>query len=182
MPSMIMLSTQDLEYLRACVALAREAVSTGDAPFGSVLVNTSTNTILARDRNRTVSGSSPLLHGSPPGPDPTLHPEFTIARWAGLNLSPEERAVCTVYTSGEHCAMCSAAHAYVGLGRIVFASSTVQLGRWLEELGENKKRALRPLSINDVAPGVEVHGPVEEFADEIRDLHRQHRDSREKAS
>jgi tRNA(Arg) A34 adenosine deaminase TadA len=176
-----MASAKDIEYLRECVALAREAISTGDAPFGSLLVNTSTNTILARDRNRVVSGSSPLLHGSPPGPDPTLHPEFTIARWAGLNLSPEDRAACTVYTSGEHCAMCSAAHAYVGLGRIVFASSTVQLGQWLEELGMNSKRAIRPLGINDVAPGIEIRGPVEEFAEEIKELHRQSRDKKRNA-
>ena len=32
-------------------------------------------------------------------------------------------AACTVYTSGEHCPMCSAAHAWVGLGRIVYAVS-----------------------------------------------------------
>lgn len=175
-----MVSAKDIEYLRECVGLAREALTTGDAPFGSLLVNTSTSTILARDRNRTVSGSSPLLHGSPTGPDATLHPEFTIARWAGLNLSPEERAACTVYTSGEHCAMCSAAHAYVGLGRIVFASSTVQLGTWMKELGMDGKRALNPLGINEVAPGIEVEGPVEDFTEEIKELHRQSRNSRMK--
>lgn len=171
-----MVSAQDVEYLRECVALAREALTTGDAPFGSLLVNTSTSSILARDRNRTVSGNSPLLPDSPTGADATLHPEFTLARWAALNLAPEERANCTVYTSGEHCAMCSAAHAYVGLGRIMFASSTVQLGQWMKELEVGGKRALRPLGINEVAPGIQIEGPVEEFAEEIKELHRQHRD------
>jgi tRNA(Arg) A34 adenosine deaminase TadA len=77
--------------------------------------------------------------------------------------------------------MCSAAHAYVGLGRIVFASSTVQLGQWMQELGTSKGQVLRPLGINDVAPGIEIEGPVEEFAEEIKDLHKQSRDNRKKA-
>ncbi|KAH8178986.1 cytidine and deoxycytidylate deaminase zinc-binding region domain-containing protein [Sarocladium implicatum] len=171
-----MVSAQDIEYLRQCVSLASEALTTGDAPFGSVLVNTSTSTVLARDRNRTVSGSSPLLPGSPQGPDATLHPEFTLARWAGLNLTPEERAKCTVYTSGEHCAMCAAAHAWVGLGRIVFASSTVQLGAWRDELGVVQAKVVNPLGINEVAPGIEIEGPVEEFAEQMKELHRKHRD------
>ena len=70
------------------------------------------------DRNRTAGG------------DQTRHPEFELARWAATYLSPEERDGATVYTSGEHCAMCSAAHAWVGLGRIVYVASTEQLLAW----------------------------------------------------
>ncbi|KAL2206035.1 cytidine deaminase-like protein [Sarocladium strictum] len=175
-----MVSSQDIEYLRQCVDLAREALSTGDAPFGSMLVNPSTSTIHARDRNRTVSGSSPLFPGSPSGPDATLHPEFTLARWAGMNLSEKERKACTVYTSGEHCAMCSAAQAYCGVGRIVFASSTKQLEAWMNELQPYDERVLAPLGINEVAPGIKIEGPAEEFAEEMKELHRQSRDKRMK--
>lgn len=92
-------------YLRRCLDLAREALEAGDQPFGSVLVGAD-GRILAEDRNRTSSGDS------------TRHPEFELARWAANNLSPEERAAATVYTSGEHCPMCAAAHAWVGLGPI----------------------------------------------------------------
>src|SRR3712207_6925299 len=55
--------------------------------------------------------------------DATQHPEFAIARWAATHLTPDERAAATVYTSGEHCPMCAAAHAWAGLGRIVYARS-----------------------------------------------------------
>jgi len=74
-------------YLRRCLDLAREALEAGDQPFGSVLVGAD-GRILAEDRNRTSSGDS------------TRHPEFELARWAANNLSPEERAAATVYTSG----------------------------------------------------------------------------------
>ena len=67
--------------------------------------------------------------------DPTRHPEFEIARWAAVNLTPAERATATVYTSGEHCPMCAAAHAWVGLGRIVYAASSAQISGWRAEWG-----------------------------------------------
>jgi tRNA(Arg) A34 adenosine deaminase TadA len=95
---------QDRVFLRRCVELAREAAEAGDDPFGSLLVDAQ-GTVLFEDRNRTKGG------------DATRHPEFAIARWAAANLAPEERRTCVVYTSGEHCAMCSAAHAMVGLDR-----------------------------------------------------------------
>ncbi|EXL43201.1 hypothetical protein FOCG_14674, partial [Fusarium oxysporum f. sp. radicis-lycopersici 26381] len=154
-----MISDQDLEHLRLAVSLAHEALKAGDAPFGSVLVS-SDNKVLQTDRNRTVTGSNGDGRA-----DSTLHPEFTLARWAQRNLSDEERAKSTVYTSGEHCAMCSAAHAWCGLGRIVYVSSTEQLEAWKAEFGVGAQVA--PLSINQVAPGITVEGPVEELAKEV---------------
>lgn len=67
--------------------------------------------------------------------------------------------------------MCSAAHGWVGLGRIVFVSSSEQLSAWLAEFGA-PPAPVRPLSINEVAPGVEAHGPVPELAEQVRELHR----------
>ena len=151
--------------LELCVKLAREALDAGDAPFGSVLLARD-GTILQTDRNRTVTGAS----GDRTKPDATLHPEFTLARWAMLNLSAEERAGASVYTSGEHCAMCAAAHAYCGLGPIVFVSSTAQYGRWMEEAGV-AANVVRPLAINEVAPGIPVEGPVAGLDEQVKALH-----------
>ena len=118
-------------------------------------------TVLAEDRNREVTTG-----------DPTRHPEFELARWAAANLSPRERAAATVYTSGEHCPMCAAAHGWVGLGRIVYVSSSEQAQGWLAELGVTASPPVRPLSIREVAPGLEVAGPVPELAGQVRELHR----------
>lgn len=151
------LSETDVEHLRHCVALAREALEDGDEPFGSVLVS-GRGDVLYADRNRVKGG------------DQTRHPEFDIARWAGEHVPQEERAACTVYTSGEHCAMCSAAHAWVGLGRIVYAASTAQLVGWLTEWGI-EPGPVRPLAVQDVAPLVPVDGPAPELEVEVRALH-----------
>ncbi len=154
----------DLPHLRRCVELAAEAVEAGDFPFGSVLV-TADGAVLAEDRNREVTMG-----------DATRHPEFELARWAAENMTAGERAAATVYTSGEHCPMCAAAHGWVGLGRIVYATSSEQLGSWLAELKASPGPVL-PLAITQLAPGLEVAGPVFELAEQVRELHRRCRSS-----
>jgi tRNA(Arg) A34 adenosine deaminase TadA len=154
----IMPSETELSHLRRCVELAAEALQAGDEPFGSVLV-AADGTVLAEARNRVVSG------------DRTRHPEFELARWAAANMAPADRAAATVFTSGEHCPMCSAAHGWVGLGRIVYVASAEQLVDWLTELGVSPP-PVRPLAIREVVPGLVVEGPVEGLAGHVRDLHR----------
>ncbi|MEV0158847.1 cytidine/deoxycytidylate deaminase-like protein [Nonomuraea fuscirosea] len=155
-----MIEQSELPHLRRCVELATRALELGDEPFGSVLVS-GDGAALAEDHNRVASG------------DRTRHPEFALARWAAEHLTPEQRAAATVYTSGEHCPMCAAAHAWVGLGRIVYASSSVQLDGWLSELGV-PAAPVRSLPVNEVAPGVVVEGPVPELAEEVHELHRRY--------
>lgn len=151
---------RDRVHLGRCVELAEEALAAGDEPFGSVLVDAS-GTVRAEDRNRTAGG------------DATRHPEFELARRAVELLTPDERAGATVYTSGEHCPMCAAAHAWVGLGRIVYASSTAQLTTWLQEIGTTPA-PVRPLPVADVAPGVRVEGPDPDLAPRVRMLHQRY--------
>ncbi|HLK73463.1 MAG TPA: nucleoside deaminase [Streptosporangiaceae bacterium] len=155
-------SPQDLPHLRRCVELAAEAVAAGDFPFGSVLV-AGDGRVLAEDRNRENTTG-----------DSTRHPEFELARWAAANLTAGQRAEATVFTSGEHCPMCSAAHAWVGLGRIVYVSSSEQMVAWLGELGLPSP-AVVPLAINQVAPGLVVQGPVPGLDEEVHELHRRFR-------
>jgi tRNA(Arg) A34 adenosine deaminase TadA len=151
------ITDDDLVVLSRCVELAREALADGDEPFGSVIVDDQRR-IRFEDRNRVKGG------------DHTRHPEFAIARWAVDNLSPAERAAAAVYTSGEHCAMCSAAHAWVGLARIVYAASSEQLTRWLADWG-SPSPPVAPLPITTVAPGLAVDGPAPEFTDAMKALY-----------
>ena len=152
-----MIDEQDMVYLSRCVALAEQALEVGDEPFGSVLVS-GDGEVLAEDHNHVAGG------------DATRHPEFFLARWAAEHLTPEQRARATVYTSGEHCPMCAAAHGWVGLGRIVYASSSEQLNVWLEEVG-TAPAPVAPLPIRQVVPTAMVEGPVPAFAERLRGLH-----------
>ena len=118
--------------------------------------------MLFEDRNRIKDG------------DATRHPEFEIARWAAENQTPDERAASTVYTSGEHCPMCAAAHGWVGLGRIVYAASSEQLSEWLAEWNV-PAGPVSALPITAVVPGADVAGPVAELSEDIRALHARQR-------
>ncbi len=153
-----MIDDKDMIFLRRAVELAGQALEKGDEPFGSVLVS-DTGEILAEDHNHVAGG------------DHTRHPEFELARWAAAHMNPEERSKATVYTSGEHCPMCAAAHGWVGLGRIVYASSSKQLVKWLAEMGISPGR-VKNLPIEDVIRDTVAEGPVAELAGEVRELHR----------
>jgi tRNA(Arg) A34 adenosine deaminase TadA len=153
----VAISDDDLPHLRRCVELARQALDGGNQPFGSLLVDAD-GEVLLEELNLTKDG------------DDTQHPEFAIARWSATNLSRAERAGATVYTSGEHCPMCAAAHAWVGLGRIVYASSTAQLNGWLTGWGVSPA-PVAPLPISEVAPAIEFSGPAPEFEDDMKALY-----------
>ncbi len=151
------LHDDDLTRLRRCVELAQTALEGGDEPFGSILVGADGRTVF-EDHNRVAGG------------DATRHPEFAIARWAAEHLSAAERAEATVYTSGEHCAMCAAAHAWVGLGRIVYATSSAQLTQWLTEWGAPLP-PVAPVPITMIAPGLVADGPAPALAHTMKALY-----------
>ncbi len=153
------ISEDDRRWLTRCAELAEEALEAGDGPFGSVLVDAH-GVVRAEDRNRETSDG-----------DPTAHPEIALARWAAANLSPAERAGASVYTSGEHCPMCAAAHGWAGIGRLVFAMSTPELVALRDELGL-PRGPVAPLRAAEVVPGVAVLGPDPTLLERISALHR----------
>ena len=60
------LSAADVEYLRRCVDLARQALEAGDEPFGSLLLDAD-GAVRFEDHNHVAGG------------DATRHPELAIA-------------------------------------------------------------------------------------------------------
>ena len=104
----------DLDRLRRCLELAREARAGGNQPFGSLLVDRDGETLIE------------LMNTAGTG-DVTGHPELALASWASVNLSADDRGAATLYTSCESCAMCATAQYWAGVGRLVFALSGEQL-------------------------------------------------------
>lgn len=155
-----MINDNDKKHLQRCIELATEALEAGDEPFGSVLVNAD-GKVMNEDRNRANTV------------DATYHPEIAVAQWAAKNMTADARANAVVYTSGEHCAMCSAAHAWAGLGRIIYISSSKQLGEWLDEMGVESTSPINSLAIQEVAPDVPVEGPIVGLDEQVKALQQQ---------
>jgi tRNA(Arg) A34 adenosine deaminase TadA len=114
---MVMITTDDVAFLRRAIHLAATAITTGDDPYGSLLAGPQ-GTILIEAHN-TVRRDN----------DITAHPELKLARWAARELDPDTAARTTMYTSCQPCGMCSSAIVRSGLGRVVYALSTEQ---WAE--------------------------------------------------
>jgi len=153
----VVVSQVDLERLRRCVALARTALDNGHGPFGAILIGANGKT-LYEDHNRVTDD------------DQTLHAELGIVRWAVANMAPVQRIRATVYTSCEQCPMCAAAHAWAGLGRIVYATSNAQLSQWLGDW-RLPTPPVAMLPINTVAPRAVADGPVPELEAEMKSLY-----------
>ena len=151
------LEIKDEKYLRRCLELAAQSLEVGDAPFGSILVNKE-GKIIAEGRNR--ANELNVL----------AHPEVEMAHWAANNLSAEEISTTTMYTSGEHCTMCSGAQGLVGIGTLVYLSSGEQLFEWQKEFGAAHSK-LKYIKVEDVIKNVEVRGPAEgELLEEIKSI------------
>lgn len=154
-----MITNKDKAYLKIAIDLARESLNEGDEPFGSVLVLD--DKILFKGHNEVSGG------------DNTKHPEFKIARWAGTNLTKEERKRAVVYTSNEHCPMCSAAHGWAGLGKVIYAVSGAKLNEWMKDWRQLKS-PINYYPIQEIIKDIEVIGPIKEFEEEVKNLHHLH--------
>jgi tRNA(Arg) A34 adenosine deaminase TadA len=109
------LTLTDETLLRRAIDIAANAVTLGDAPYGSLLADAA-GTILIEEHN-TVRRDN----------DIAAHPELKLARWAARELSPEAAAGTTMYTSCQPCGMCAGGIVRSGLGRVVYALATAQL-------------------------------------------------------
>ena len=110
-----MITAQDGAFLRRAIAIATEAITSGDAPYGSLLVDA--QGVVLMEAHNTVERDR----------DISAHPELKLARWAARELSPTTAAATTMYTSCQPCGMCTGAIARSGLGRVVYALSAEQL-------------------------------------------------------
>ena len=99
----------DVVHLRAAIDLACIARATGNAPYGARLV-ADDDTVLAESGN-TVSTSR----------DVTAHAEMCVLRKLPTDVAVERLSAATLYASAEPCAMCAAAIAWSGVGRVVYA-------------------------------------------------------------
>ncbi|MCY4372065.1 MAG: nucleoside deaminase [bacterium] len=105
------LSAQDERLLRRAIKVSARSVANGNLPFGALLADPDGNVLLEAE-NSDITGKSPLNHA-----------ETNLMRLAVENLTPEQIATATLYTSCEPCAMCSGSMYWGGLNRLVYGMS-----------------------------------------------------------
>ena len=113
-----------IRYLMEANREAVQARSTGNTPFGAVLVDAS-GEIIMRQGNAEHD-----LH------DATAHAEFVLASRASRTYDKKRLWGCTLYTTCEPCPMCTGGIYWANIGKIVFGITEERL---LEMTGADDK-------------------------------------------
>ena len=109
------LTAQEELNLRQAIAVSQRAVDNGNMPFGGVFADVDGN-VLVEAENSSFTEK-----------DPTAHAETNLVRAVVRQLTPEQIATGTLYTSCEPCAMCSGAMYWGGINRMIYAMSEADL-------------------------------------------------------
>lgn len=137
----------------AALDIQRRALTHDKRPFAAVLVGPDNTTVL-------------LTHQSL---DHVNHAESSLARLAATHYSQRYLWTCTLYSTWEPCAMCTATCYWAHIGRIVYAASEERLGT-ITGSG-NEENFTMSLPCREVIQGsqkdIEIIGPVAEWEDEV---------------
>ena len=105
----------DLVYMDAALALAREAAAEGEVPVGCVIV--CNGQIVGRGRNRRETGKTALGHAEIEAIDQACK---TLGGWRLWE--------CTLYVTLEPCPMCAGAIINARIPRVVYGASDAKCG------------------------------------------------------
>lgn len=101
----------ETNYMARALEEARAATEYGEVPVGAVVVEATTNRILAVTSNRVEQDR-----------DPTAHAEILALRAAAHELRTPRLNECDLYVTLEPCAMCAQAIAFARIRRLVFGA------------------------------------------------------------
>ena len=118
--------TNDETMLRRAFAVARAARDGGEHPFGAILVGPAGTVLMEQPNAYNAEGQ-----------DMTAHAERMLATRASKRWRPDFLAGCTMFTSGEPCAMCSGAIYWAGIGRVVFGQAETDIKKLTGNHPEN---------------------------------------------
>jgi len=106
---------EDSAFMRAALALARQAWAAGEVPVGAVVVKS--GEIIGQGFNRPISGH-----------DPTAHAEIQALRDAAARLGNYRLPGCELFVTIEPCTMCAGAIIHARIARVVYGARDAKTG------------------------------------------------------
>jgi tRNA(Arg) A34 adenosine deaminase TadA len=97
--------------MRIALAAAQDAASRGETPVGAVIVDPTTEEVIAVGANGPIGAH-----------DPTAHAEIVALRQAAAKLGNYRLTDLTLVVTLEPCAMCAGAISHARIGRVVFGA------------------------------------------------------------
>ena len=105
----------DEDYMRAALALARDAFAANEVPVGAVVVKE--GDIIGRGYNRVEQDR-----------DPTAHAEVIAVREAAAHVGAWRLTGCSIYVTKEPCPMCAGTLVMSRIDRLIFGAPDDKLG------------------------------------------------------
>jgi tRNA(adenine34) deaminase len=109
------INTEDSDYMRLALDLARQAANNGEVPVGAIVVQN--GVVIGRGSNAPIQNH-----------DPSAHAEIIAMRQAATALGNYRLVDCTLYVTLEPCAMCSGAIQHARITKLVFGASDPKTG------------------------------------------------------
>ena len=106
---------EDIQFMEAALALAKEAAADGEVPVGCVIVRR--DEIVGKGRNRREGDKSALAHA-----------ELEAIADACRNLGGWRLWECTLYVTLEPCPMCAGAIINARIPRVVYGAGDAKCG------------------------------------------------------
>lgn len=107
--------SNDDDFMRVALALARQAELSGEVPVGAIVVKN--GTIIGRGSNAPISRH-----------DPSAHAELLALREAAQHLGNYRLIGCELFVTLEPCVMCVGAMFHARIARVVFGASDFKTG------------------------------------------------------
>lgn len=105
----------DIDFMHAALALAREAAAHGEVPVGAVIARDGAVVSSARNENREAE-------------NPVRHAEIIAIERACASVGNERLTGCDLYVTKEPCAMCAGAIVHARIGRLVIGCRDSRYG------------------------------------------------------
>lgn len=134
---------RDVAAMRVALAVAEQALATGDVPVGAVVLDPSGAELSRACNEREASG------------DPTAHAEVLALRRAAAALSTWRLAGCTLLVTLEPCTMCAGALVLARVDRVVFGAWDPKAGAAgsLRDVVRDRRLNHRPEVLGGVLEG-----------------------------
>ncbi|HEY0758801.1 MAG TPA: nucleoside deaminase [Acidisarcina sp.] len=138
-------SAADEQRMRELVKFtARTMLTERPVPFGALIVETRTGTLLQRGLNAVAKEN-----------DPSSHAEVRTVRLACRKLKTRSLAGYTLYSTCEPCPMCMANALWAGLDRVVYGATIADANRYCDQILISARQVARRSDIACI-----VDGPV----------------------
>ncbi len=105
------------QYMHLALEQAHAAKARGEIPIGAVVIDHSTNTILAAQGNRMIELN-----------DPTAHAEILAIREASEKQQNLRLTNCSLYSTLEPCPMCAHAISLARIDNLYFGAEDIRAG------------------------------------------------------